>query len=189
MNREYELFERFPDDSMVWRGNVAGLRNVRFALQEIAKATTNVCVAVHLPTQEIVDRLNAKPDDRALGKPVVFQIAYDESVAITRSLFLRDLGYEVTSGLGNEAAKEILLNLRLQCDLFIVGHTASKETRSDMAAWLKANCPGVPILGLNPPEESVLSGADYNVSLDGQNAWLSKIASVVTRNVSPKERR
>jgi hypothetical protein len=73
-NREFELFERFRDDSMVWRGNVVGLRIVRFALQEIAKSTTNECVAVHPPTQEIVDRLNATPEDRALGKPVVFQI-------------------------------------------------------------------------------------------------------------------
>jgi hypothetical protein len=182
MNREYELFERFPDDSMVWRGNVVGLKNVRIALQEIAKSTTNECVAVHLPTHEIVDRLNANPDRRALGKPVVFQIAYDESVAITRSLFLRNLGYEVCSGLGNEAAKEILRNLQPRCDLFILGHTASKETRSAMAAWLRANYPGVPILALNPPEEAVLADADYNIRLDGQDAWLSKIASLVSRN-------
>jgi hypothetical protein len=182
MNREYELFERFPDDSMVWRGNVVGLRNVRFALQEIAKSTTNECVAVYLPTHEIVDRLNANPDRRALGKPVVFQIAYDESVAITRSLFLRNLGYEVCSGLGNEAAKEILRNLQPRCDLFILGHTAPKETRSAMAAWLRANYPGVPILALNPPEEAVLADADHNISLDGQDAWLSKIASLVSRD-------
>jgi hypothetical protein len=186
MNREYELFERFPDDSMVWRGSAVGLGNVRIALQEIAKSTTNECVAVHLHTQEIVDRLNANRGNRALGKPVVFQIAYAESAAITRSLFLRDLGYEVSIGLGNEAAKEILRNLRLQCDLFIVGHTASQETRSEMAAWLKANYPEVPILALNPPEEPVLADADYNVWLDGQDAWLSKIARVVARNGKPK---
>jgi CheY-like chemotaxis protein len=108
-------------------------------------------------------------------------------VAITRLLFLRDLGYEVTSGFGNEAAKEILPNLRLRSALFIVGHTTSIEIRSDMVAELKANYPGVPILALNPPKQSVLASGDYNVRLDGQDAWFSKIAILRLSSRRPKE--
>ncbi len=56
MEREYDLFERFPDDSLMWHGHVARLENARVKLQEIAKATANECYAIYLPTREIVAR-------------------------------------------------------------------------------------------------------------------------------------
>lgn len=77
MEREYDLFERFPDDSLLWCRHVSGLRNASLALTKLAKTTTNECLAINLSTNEIVARLNVGVGRRVTGKPVVFQIAYD----------------------------------------------------------------------------------------------------------------
>ncbi len=47
MERDYDLFERVPDNSPVWRGFAHGLENARRKLQELAKRTTNECFAIH----------------------------------------------------------------------------------------------------------------------------------------------
>ena len=66
----------------------------------------------------------------------VFQIAYDEMLLITRTQVLKNRGYEVTSVLGNDAAKRAL-DTRHSHRLFIVGHAAPRETREEMVQWLK----------------------------------------------------
>src|ERR1700746_784282 len=58
MNREYDLFERLRDDSVLWRGHVSGLESARLKLTEIVKETENECFVMHLPTKEIVIRMN-----------------------------------------------------------------------------------------------------------------------------------
>jgi hypothetical protein len=58
MNREYDLFERLRDDSVLWRGHVSGLESARLKLAEIAKETDNECFAMHVPTKEIAIRVN-----------------------------------------------------------------------------------------------------------------------------------
>jgi hypothetical protein len=60
VNREYELFRRLPDGSPIWCDHVFGLEAARLKLAEIAKETTEECYALHLPTHEIVLRLNVK---------------------------------------------------------------------------------------------------------------------------------
>jgi hypothetical protein len=67
MNREYELFEKLPDGSPIWRGNVTGLANVSAQLAEIAKETENECFAMYLPTKEIVLGLNVSTNDSSAG--------------------------------------------------------------------------------------------------------------------------
>ncbi len=177
MDREYELFERLTDGSPIWHGSVTGLRDARLKLQEIAKTTTNECLAIYLPTGEIVARLNVGLSRGAIGKPLVFQIAYDERLAIARSEVLRLHGYEVVSVIGNEAAK-IVLSLPQNCDLFIIGHSGAEEDRKEMVVWLKTKYPGVRILALNPGILE-LSGAHHNVKLNGPETWLPVIASAL----------
>lgn len=58
MDAEYDLFERLPDGTPVWRDSASGLRQCRDKLAEIARNTRNECFAIHLPTKEIVARLN-----------------------------------------------------------------------------------------------------------------------------------
>ena len=41
MDREYELFEKFPDGSSLWRSSVIGLGNARLQLQELTRKSKN----------------------------------------------------------------------------------------------------------------------------------------------------
>jgi hypothetical protein len=68
------------------------------------KKTTNECLAMYLPTKEIVARINVAAPRGVRRKPLVFQIAYDHGLATARSEVLRLHGYEVVSVIGNEAA-------------------------------------------------------------------------------------
>ena len=178
MEREYDLFEQFPDGEPMWRGHAVGLTSARQQLQKLAGTTINECFIVHLPTKEVVARLNV-PSFRGVGhKPVVFQIAYDSGLASARTTVLRLQGYQVVSVIGNEAAK-LVLSMPEQYDFFIVGHAADDLARRGMVLWLKAHYPGVLILALNPPKVSELAGADYNVKLNGPETWLPIIATAL----------
>jgi hypothetical protein len=58
MDREYDLFEKFPDGSLLWRGVVLGRENAIRKLQELAAKTPNECYAMHLATNEILASMN-----------------------------------------------------------------------------------------------------------------------------------
>lgn len=60
MEREYDIFEQFPDGFPVWRGHASGLGNATLMLQQIAKNTRNECFAMYVPTKEIVARSDGK---------------------------------------------------------------------------------------------------------------------------------
>ena len=47
-NRDYDVFEEFPDGSTVWRACVFGMENVELKLRELAKETTNKFFALSL---------------------------------------------------------------------------------------------------------------------------------------------
>jgi hypothetical protein len=97
MEREYDLFEQFPDGEPMWRGHAVGLPSARQELQALARTTRNECFIMHLPTKEVVARLNVRSSRGAGPKPVVFQIAYDGGLATARTRVLRLRGYEVVS--------------------------------------------------------------------------------------------
>jgi len=58
MDREYDLFEKFPDGSLLWRDVVLGHENAIHKLQELAAKTPNECYAMHLPTNVILASMN-----------------------------------------------------------------------------------------------------------------------------------
>src|SRR5579864_6038072 len=102
----------------------------------------------------------------------IFQIAYTEQLRSERAELLTRLGYGVISVIGNESAKVLLSTIQhTDLALFIVGHAASEQTRTEMVDWLKSKYPNVRILALNPPNEELL-GADYNVIQNGPDKWL-----------------
>jgi hypothetical protein len=177
MERDYDLFERSQDNSLVWRGSVHGLENTRRKLQELAKRTTNECFAMYTRTRQIVALMNIAQVGWLPRRRVVFQIAYDEHRLVTRAELLRHNGYEVISVVGNESAIAVLSSPQ-DCDLFIIGHAAPEQTRKEMVDWLKARYPNVRILALNPPDHQ-LAGADYNVILNGLNQWISVVGAAV----------
>lgn len=59
MDRDYDIFERFPDGSVVWRDFVKGLDSARAKLDLLGRRSVNEFFAMHVPTKEIFARINA----------------------------------------------------------------------------------------------------------------------------------
>jgi hypothetical protein len=51
----YELFEKFPDGSSLWRDSVPGFEITCFRLQELAERSENLCYAIDLTTGRVLD--------------------------------------------------------------------------------------------------------------------------------------
>lgn len=54
MNHKYDLFERFPDGSSLWRACVVGLEGTRRHMFDLAQRSPNKFYAMHLLTGKIV---------------------------------------------------------------------------------------------------------------------------------------
>jgi hypothetical protein len=48
MTREYDLFEKFPDGSSLWRASVSGLSNARIHLHELTRKSENQFYAIDI---------------------------------------------------------------------------------------------------------------------------------------------
>jgi hypothetical protein len=176
--RVYEIFEVMPNGSPQRVTVVSGLEFAKLALQRLANQTNNECFAADAKTRQVVIHMNVASAKLRASRRIL-QIAYDEDLGLRRAELLKSHGYVVTSVIGNQATK-LLLNSTQHYDLFIVGHAASEETRSEIVDWLKALYPRVKILVLNPPNQQVLS-ADFNVTQNSPENWLPIVTQVFER--------
>jgi hypothetical protein len=48
MTRVYDLFEKFPDGSSLWRASVSGLGNARIHLHELTRKSNNQFYAIDI---------------------------------------------------------------------------------------------------------------------------------------------
>ena len=165
----YEIFEVLPDGSTLKFSRVSGLEFAKLALQELAKRTRNECFVADARTRRVVAQLNVSKEKWRATKRI-FQIAYDEQIGLRRAQMLRSLGYGVITVIGNDPARVLLTSIQ-HYDLFIVGHAAPEETRTEMVDWIKVKYPRVKILALNSPHQQLLN-ADYNATLNGPENWL-----------------
>lgn len=173
MNRVYEIFEVLPNGSPQRVTIVSGLDSAKARLHELATNTANECFASDARTHQIVALLNVPPSKWRTSKHI-FQISYDEHTGVQRAELLKSRGYNVISAIGNEAAKVALIPIQ-PYDLFLIGHTATVETRQEMVFWLKAKYPKAIIVALNPPNQELLR-ADYNVPQSSAEDWLPVIS-------------
>jgi hypothetical protein len=58
VNRDYDIFEKLPDGSSVWREMVVGRETARLRIQGLAKLSSNEFFAIHTPTKEIIAHEN-----------------------------------------------------------------------------------------------------------------------------------
>jgi hypothetical protein len=65
MDRLYDLFEKYPDGSLLWNSSVAGHENAIRKLRELAETTTNECCVMHLPTKTVIASMNASNSQSA----------------------------------------------------------------------------------------------------------------------------
>jgi hypothetical protein len=62
MDREYDLFEVFPDGSLVWRQSVIGHENAIKRLRELAELSDNEFRVMHVLTNTLIaSTKRAKP--------------------------------------------------------------------------------------------------------------------------------
>lgn len=182
MYRTYEILEVMPDGSSVKRMVVRGLEFAKVALEDLAKRTSNECMAADEKTHQVVAQLNIPPAKRSIKR--IFQIAYDEGAGLGAAELLRSRGYGVISVLSNEAAKVLLSSIQ-KYDLFIVGHAASERCRCEMVDWLKAHYPDVKVLALNPPHQP-LPNADFNALASDPESWLEFVSERVALTASAR---
>jgi hypothetical protein len=165
----YEIFEVLPGGSTLRISRESNLEFAKLALQELAKRTKNECFVADARTRQVMAQLNVSQGKwRAIKR--IFQISYDEQLGLRRAELLRSLGYGVISVIGNNPAKVLLTSIQ-HYDLFILGHAAPEETRTEMIDWIKVKYPRVKILALNAPHKQLLN-ADYNITLNGPENWL-----------------
>jgi len=66
-NRDYDVFEEFPDGSTIWRACVFGMENVELKLQKLARESDNRFFALRLQDRrEVVIRPLKSPHGREL---------------------------------------------------------------------------------------------------------------------------
>ena len=58
MHTDYDLFEQFPDGSVIWRGSAASEAEAQSLLFSMAKKPSNEYFAVILKTNEVSIRVN-----------------------------------------------------------------------------------------------------------------------------------
>jgi hypothetical protein len=65
MNREYDIFKKLPDGSVLWLAAITGLENAIAKLKELAASSPHEYFALHTPTKAVVARANvseSKPE-------------------------------------------------------------------------------------------------------------------------------
>ena len=69
MKNEYDLFEKFPNGSSLWRGSFPGFESTCLRLQELAQKSENEFYAISLTTGEVL-ALKSEGDARKLPEPL-----------------------------------------------------------------------------------------------------------------------
>lgn len=64
MDRDYDLFEIFPDGSALWRHTVTGRDEAIKRLQELSVQTANEVRLMHLPTNTVTATANTPADGK-----------------------------------------------------------------------------------------------------------------------------
>ncbi len=71
MEREYDLFEHFPNGDVLWRMPVTGHENAIQQLKELAATTSSEVRLVQLPTHFVIAVMNRASKDTYSASPPI----------------------------------------------------------------------------------------------------------------------
>lgn len=110
----------------------------------------------------------------------ILSVSYDISLLESRRLILESIGHEVVSALSFFEALKACQSQK-DFDLFILGHSISREDKEALVSAFRAHCPGI-VVALKRPGEAPVQGADFEIepAPDG-------IVNVITQIVSRKK--
>ncbi len=63
MDREYDIFEKLPDGSILWRTMIKGFENALVELKKLGGDSMNEHFAIHTPSNTVVARVNEPESD------------------------------------------------------------------------------------------------------------------------------
>ena len=69
MKNEYDLFEKFPDGSSLWRDSVSGFETTCLRLQELARRSENQFYSINLTTGKVL-AFNSERDAHRFCAPL-----------------------------------------------------------------------------------------------------------------------
>jgi len=142
-------------------------------------------VSMHIRCYSVWRRVSELLRMEAPPKKRIFQIAYSRELMCYRSSLLRTRGYEVTSAVGNEAAKTLLMShFGATYDLFIIGRAAPAHVRFEIACWIRTQFPEGRIVALHPEEDQRiggLNGLEYNANDGRPQVWVPLVAAALRK--------
>ena len=67
MDRDYDLFEIFPDGSAIWRITISGRERAIARVREFAAQTANEVRLMHLGSNTLITAMNTRVDSKPTG--------------------------------------------------------------------------------------------------------------------------
>ncbi len=123
----------------------------------------------------------ASDRDLPVMRQHIFHISYYDSLLRTRKALLERDGYDVSSVLGNEQAKNIAPELLPQMDAVLLGFSGDYSQRAAILHWLKEHYPAVPVVALQANRAERFPEADYATPADDPEVWLATVARCLHR--------
>ena len=71
MRRDYDVFERFPDGSTLWRGCVTGRYEAQRKMQELAEHSENGFFLIDIQAEVLLPPVSARANSRPSTKSAV----------------------------------------------------------------------------------------------------------------------
>jgi CheY-like chemotaxis protein len=82
-----------------------------------------------------------------LRKKRILHVEFDRVLLATRHALLETAGFEVISCFSGMAAREVSTG-NARFDLFLIGHAAPIDERTDLVTWIRAHFPRIAIVAL-----------------------------------------
>ena len=109
----------------------------------------------------------------------ILQVAYYDTLKEIRAEILKDVGYEVTSVLGNDNAMALSGVVIAAADLVVVGFSASHSIRAAMVHWFKAQYPKIPVVVLRFNSWEKFPEAEVSTLSEDPTIWLAEVATIL----------
>jgi DNA-binding response OmpR family regulator len=109
----------------------------------------------------------------------ILLVSYERALLKTRMMLLQSTGYQVVIADNIGAARDICRTISF--DLVIIGHSIPSSDQAELAAVVRQDCPGVPLMVILRSElENNAAGFEYTVNAqDGPGVLLNVVNSIL----------
>jgi len=112
-------------------------------------------------------------------KPSVLQIGYYPMLLQTRHMMLEQDGYDVSSALGDEQARELAGSQNF--DAVVIGFSGTLAERQELLHWLKKNVQQTPVVMLQANSSERFPEADVVTLSEDPKVWLAAVRQATAK--------